>query len=124
MRKTCKPTLQQFAAFQERGIPFCYWMGWRIAKILCSVYWICILAAGEEPTHLYYTLSQALGPMLSKQFLHVMSTGQVNLYYEPGHPIEARKLYIFHGWLPQGCHPPTRAQGDGDARTSTPCIVL
>eukprot|EP00435_Cladocopium_sp_Y103_P047711 s140_g14.t1 len=110
-----KPTLQQLAALQERGVPFLpvdamtdckdfyalstgttslpqdksqriYILAHREARLCGRLRWIILV-----PTQ--SMVADALTKvMLSKQLLHLMSTGKVDFYNQPGHPIEARRL--------------------------------
>ena len=110
-----KPTLQQLAALQERGVPFLpvdamtdckdfyslttgmsslpqdksqriYVLAHREARLCGRLRWIILV-----PTQ--SMVADALTKvMLSKQLLHLMSCGQVVFMNEPKHPIEARRL--------------------------------
>eukprot|EP00435_Cladocopium_sp_Y103_P007263 s3374_g2.t1 len=110
-----KPTLQQLAALQERGVPFLpvdamtdckdfyslttgmtslpqdksqriYILAHREARLSGRLRWIILV-----PTQ--SMVADALTKvMLSKQLLHLMSTGQVIFQNETNHPIEARRL--------------------------------
>ena len=109
---TRKPSLQQLAALQEAGVPFLpvdsmtdckdlyalttgrtalksqrvYILAHREARLCGRLRWIILV-----PTQ--SMVADALTkPMLSKQLLHLLSTGQVIFMNQEGHPLEARRL--------------------------------
>jgi hypothetical protein len=112
---TRKPSLQQLAALQEAGVLFLpvdsmtdckdlyalttgrtalpqdksqrvYILAHREARLSGRLRWIILV-----PTQ--SMVADALTkPMLSKQLLHLLSTGQVIFLNEEGHPLEARRL--------------------------------
>ena len=112
---TEKPTLQQLAALQEAGVPFLpvdamtdckdfyslttggsalpqdrsqrvYILAHREARLCGRLRWVILV-----PTQ--SMVADALTkPMLSKQLLHLLSTGCVEFRNESGHPLEARRL--------------------------------
>ena len=115
LTSTLKPTLQQLAALQERGVPYLpvdvmtdckdfyslttgvsalpqdksqriYILAHREARLSGRTRWTIL-----TPTQ--SMVSDALTKvMLSKQLLHLLSTGQVIFRNEDGHPLEARRL--------------------------------
>eukprot|EP00435_Cladocopium_sp_Y103_P033009 s416_g8.t1 len=112
---TFRPSLQQLAALQEAGVPFLlvdamtdckdlyslttgrtalpqdksqrvYILAHREARLCGRLRWIILV-----PTQ--SMVADALTkPMLSRQLLHLLSTGQVIFVNEDGHPLEARRL--------------------------------
>ena len=110
-----KPSLQQLAALQEAGVPFLpvdamtdckdlyslttgrtalpqdksqrvYILAHREARLCGRLRWIILV-----PTQ--SMVADALTkPMLSRQLLHLLSTGLVIFVNEDGHPLEARRL--------------------------------
>ena len=115
--KQLKPTLQELAALQEKGIPYLpidaytdcrdfyslttggsalpqdrsqrvYILAHREARLAGRLRWMILI-----PTQCM--LADALTkPMLAVQLLKLMTSGQVDFENQPNHPIEARRLPV------------------------------
>ena len=117
LHPTTKPTLQQLAALQEKGVPYLpvdcmtdckdfwslttgatalpqdrsqrvYILAHREARLCGRLRWVILV-----PTQ--SMLADALTKvMLSRQLLHLLSSGEVQFRNEEGHALEARRLPV------------------------------